>query len=159
MNRRPQSQSRIRFSDCDPLGHLYNVRYLDYLFDGREEHVATHYPLLRDEMKSRQRNWVTVSTDIRYVAPAEWGELVTIESQVLQVGRNGALVEMAMTADGTLKALLWTRLRYVDLARCAVTNHPADIQEFLQHLVSPVPARSLDERLAERRLQNVEVQT
>ena len=50
MNPRASCELFVRFSDCDPLGHLYNVRYLDYLFDGRDQHVAENYPLLRDEL-------------------------------------------------------------------------------------------------------------
>lgn len=159
MNIRPQCRARVRFSDCDPFGHLYNVRYFDYLFDAREEHVAAEYPLLREEMRSRERNWVTVSTDIRYAAPALWGETVTLESRVLEVTRNSALVEMAMSGAQELKAILWTRLRYVDLARRAVTNHSPEVQRFLQTIVSPAAARSLDERLSKRRAEIAEVQT
>src|ERR1700760_3115417 len=107
MNRRPKCSATIRFSDCDPFGHLYNVRYLDYLLDGREEHVAREYPLLRDVMKSRSANWVITANDVRYFSPAVWGECVVVESAVLTATRSSALLEIAMTGEGGgLKALL-----------------------------------------------------
>ena len=30
MNTSPASVAEIRFSDCDPFGHLNNARFLDY---------------------------------------------------------------------------------------------------------------------------------
>ncbi len=151
VNQRPSCDLFVRFSDCDPLGHLYNVRYLDYLFDGRDQHVAEHYPLLRDEMKSRLRNWVIVSTDIRYLLPARHGDWVRIESSLVKVERHGVKLEIAMTdaATGRLKSILWSQLWFVDLERNIIVNHSLPIQEFFDAVCLRTCATTLDERARE----------
>jgi acyl-CoA thioester hydrolase len=142
----------VRFSDCDPFGHLYNVRYLEYLFDAREEHVVSSYPLLQEALQSRATNWLIVSTDIRYVAPTKLGETVDIESSILQFTRNFVLLEIAMTGASGLKAVMWSGLRHVDLLGGTITNHTAPIQEFLEKVALPCRATTLDERMRELRL-------
>jgi YbgC/YbaW family acyl-CoA thioester hydrolase len=149
MNKRPRTSLTVRFSDCDPFGHLYNVRYLDYMFDGREQHVAESYPMLFEEMKSRRRNWVVVSTDIRYLHPAAHGEAVDIESCLFNVSRHGVALEIAMLDPATsrLKAVLWSALRYVDLERGAIAQHAPDVQRFLDEAGCVMAQASLDERV------------
>ncbi len=151
LNPRASCELFVRFSDCDPLGHLYNVRYLDYLFDGRDQHVAENYPLLRDEMRSRQRNWVIVSTDIRYLAPVRHGDRVRIESSLVKVERHGVKLEIAMsdTATGHFKSVLWSQLRFVDLERNIIVNHSAPIQAFFDGVWLHTEATSLDQRIRE----------
>ncbi len=43
MNKTPHSLYTIRFTDCDPFGHLNNGRYIDYLLNAREDHLKTEY--------------------------------------------------------------------------------------------------------------------
>jgi acyl-CoA thioester hydrolase len=156
INPRASCELFVRFSDCDPLGHLYNVRYLDYLFDGRDQHVAENYPLLRDEMRSRQRNWVIVSTDIRYLASVRHGDRVRIESSLVEVERHGVKLEIAMSDAVTarLKSVLWSQLRFVDLERNIIVNHSAPIQTFFDAVRLPTDATTLDQRV--RDLKQVE---
>jgi len=149
MNKRPRTELSVKFSDCDPFGHLYNVRYLDLMFDGREQHVAENYPTLRAEMLSRERNWVIVSTDIRYLQPAALGERVLIESSIFEVTRHGVMLEIAMigAASSRLKALLWSKLQYVELQRGAIVFHSPEIQAFLADVQIDMEARDLEERI------------
>jgi YbgC/YbaW family acyl-CoA thioester hydrolase len=149
MNKRPSTGFTVKFSDCDPFGHLYNVRYLDYMFDGREQHVAENYPLLRAEMMSRERNWVITSTDIRYLQPVSCGEAVMIESSVFDIQRHGVGLEIAMLEAATSrpKAVLWSKLQYVDLQRGAIVYHAPSIQAFLDDISVDISAHGLDQRV------------
>jgi acyl-CoA thioester hydrolase len=153
MNKRPRCDLFVRFSDCDPLGHLNNVRHLDYLFDGRDQHVAENYALLHAEMQSRVRNWVIVSTDIRYLAQVQHGDRVTIESSLVKVERHGVRLEIAMTdaASSQLKSILWSQLYFIDLARRMIVNHPPAIRAFFEDVCLHTTAATLDERIRELR--------
>lgn len=159
MNKRPRTSFTVKFSDCDPFGHLYNVRYLDYMFDGREQHVAENYPLLRANMLSRERNWVVATTDIRYLQPVAFGEHVAIESSVFNIRRYGVDLEIAMLDASTSqpKAVLWSALRYVDLQRGAVAYHLPPIQTFLHEVAVDLGAATLDDRV--KRLADPRVET
>ncbi len=151
MNKRPHCDLFVKFSDCDPLGHLYNVRYLDYLFDGRDQHVAENYPLLAAEMQSRERNWVIVSTDIRYFAPVRHGDRVRIESSLVKVERHGVRLEIAMVdmVTSKIKSILWSQLYFVELARGIIANHSPMMQVFFDELCLDTRAATLDERVLE----------
>jgi YbgC/YbaW family acyl-CoA thioester hydrolase len=151
MNRRPKFTTKVRFSDCDPFGHLYNVRYLDYMFDAREEHVMCTYPNLYEALQSRETNWLVISTDIRYVTPAKLGETVDIESSVLSFTRNFVLLEIAMSGEAGLKAVQWSGLRHVDLIRGTIADHGAEMRAFLEQVVLPCGVDTLDKRVAQLR--------
>ena len=49
MQKEISSLSRIRFSDCDPIGHLNNVKYLEYMLNAREDHVESGYGFTYEE--------------------------------------------------------------------------------------------------------------
>lgn len=49
MEREVSTTVKVRFSDCDPIGHLNNVKYLDYMFNAREDHVETFYGFTYEE--------------------------------------------------------------------------------------------------------------
>lgn len=142
-------KKRILFSDCDPFGHLYNTRYLDYFLDAREEHVAANYPVLHAALQSRETNWVIVSNDVRYVSATKLGEVVSIASAIVRFTRNSALLEITMRNDGGLKAMMWSWLRHVDLRRGIVVNHTEAIQHFLQSVCLPTDCTTVDQRLRE----------
>jgi len=144
----------VKFSQCDPFGHLYNVRYLDCMFDGREQHVQENYPLLRQEMLSDQRNWVISSTNVQYVSPAARGDALLIESSIFGVTRFGVRLEITMTdlQRARVLAVLWSELCYVDL-RCGLpTKHDEAVQGFLESIAIPMPDPTLDDRVRSLRL-------
>jgi acyl-CoA thioesterase FadM len=148
ISKRPQVRQQIKFSDCDSFGHLYNVRYLDYMFDAREQHVLSCYPALADATKSRDFNWVATHNEILYLQSAEWREEVLIESALVQLSLSGVLLEIAMldVSGSTLKALLWSRLRYVDLHKKVSAKHPPYIQSFLGGVLLPIQSSGLRDR-------------
>jgi acyl-CoA thioesterase FadM len=41
----PKSFYTVRFSDCDPMGHLNNARYIDYMLNAREDHLKQAYQI------------------------------------------------------------------------------------------------------------------
>lgn len=43
MEKEFSSTVKIRFADCDPIGHLNNVKYLEYMLNAREDHVEQNY--------------------------------------------------------------------------------------------------------------------
>lgn len=149
MNKRPRVELVVKFSDCDPFGHLHNVRYLDCMFDGREQHVIDNYFLLRKEMRSRQQNWVIAATDIRYLRPAACGDRLAVDSSIFQVSHVGVTLEIALIdpCSDSLKAILWSQLRYVDLVRGVVVRHPPHMQAFLEGVALDMPYAALTDRI------------
>ena len=64
-NKRTTSHHRVRFADCDPMGHLYNARYLDYFMHAREDQLRENYDFVEMLMFDKEQThvksvlWVT----------------------------------------------------------------------------------------------------
>jgi len=111
-----QSVYKIRFNDCDPLGHLNNGRYIDYMLNAREDHLSQYYHLSLPQFHRQGLAWVVKSHEIQYLRPAYYNEKVTIVSRLLELTDAYLLVEMVMYDEKmqTPKAVLWTNFTCVD---------------------------------------------
>lgn len=152
INRRPRSQVLIRFQDCDLLGHLNNTKYITYLMNAREDHLRTHYDFdLYRHSRAHHKNWVITNHQISYLRPALPGERVTIETSLIALDDVGLTVEAVMLdeAGHNLKAVQWTRFRYVSLANGRPTRHAPELLAFLQSVLrTEVAGETMDERIA-----------
>jgi acyl-CoA thioesterase FadM len=72
MERTPKSFYTVRFSDCDPLGHLNNSRYLDYLLNAREDHLWTAYGMEIRQWIRQGLGFVVSQHEIRYLRPVSY---------------------------------------------------------------------------------------
>lgn len=151
MNKTPESNVLIRLQDCDAFGHLNNVNYLHYFINAREDHLRTHYDLdLYAHSRTHGEAWVITQHQIAYLRPALPGEVVTIQSALIEVGDQSLRVEGAMwdTTKRQLKAVQWTTFRYINLTTKRTTRHPDAIQELLDTLVLEEAERgALDGRI------------
>lgn len=150
MENSPESKTWIRFKDCDPLGHLYNTRFIEYMLEAREDQVLEIYGLnLMDYAEQRKMAWVIIKHEISFLKEAKRGEHVIIKTGIIQTTPKSIIVEYQMwNEDKTqLKAVLWTRFLHVDLMSMRSNPHPVDIQELLESINISIPNTSLDERI------------
>ena len=71
--------AKIRFIDCDPIGHLNNSIYLDYMLNAREDHVEDYYGFTYQEIiKQTGCTWVTVQNEIAYLREVRYNDIVEI---------------------------------------------------------------------------------
>lgn len=161
MNKTPSSGYVIRFSDCDPFGHLNNARYLDYFNNAREDHLKEHYQMDLKELYGQGTGWLAVNHNISYIRPASFNETVIIQSALLQAEASGLLVEFQMMneARSQLKAHMWTRYVPVSLSTGKKDVHTPEFMAFISKLVlegvavANGPAERLSELLAAIRKQ------
>lgn len=140
MNKKPTSNYKIRFSDCDLFGHLNNARYLDYFLQAREEHLENHYELRLDSYYKEGTSWVVGGHQIAYLKPAMYAENVAIETRLLHAGESELLVEMIMTDQNHshLKSLLWTKFIPIDIKTARRRTHPDDFMTFAKGIELPL---------------------
>ena len=107
----------VRFNDCDPMGHLNNARYIDYMLNVREDHLKQAYQINLLEYHKQGIAWVVRRHDIQYVRPAFYNETISIESRLIELDDSHVLVEMLMYDEKqtTLKAIMWTNFTSVDV--------------------------------------------
>ncbi len=136
MNITPTSTTDIRFSDCDPFGHLNNARFLDYFLHAREVHLKQAYRMELRTFYKDGLSWFIGSHEIVYLKPAHYGETVHIESTMLRAADDHLLVEMLMTnAKNThIKAIVWTKFIPVNIKTGKREPHPAAVMEFVASL-------------------------
>ncbi|NVO83533.1 acyl-CoA thioesterase [Hymenobacter terrestris] len=153
----PETTHRIRFQDCDMLGHLNNARYLDYFLNAREEHALQHYALnLGQQAQEQAAGWVITKHHIAYLRPARHAETVHIRTQLIHFDNSNLVVEMQMLRedDLQLKALLWSEMTLVRLPSGTRTEHSPALMELLEQLdVNEVEYEpdGFDERVRELR--------
>ena len=128
----PKTFYTVRFSDCDPIGHLNNARYIDYMLNAREDHLKQAYQIDLLEYHKQGIAWVVRRHDIQYVRPAFYNETVCIESRLIELTDSHVMVEMLMFDEKqtTLKAIMWTNFTSVDVKTGRKKEHPAAFMDF-----------------------------
>jgi YbgC/YbaW family acyl-CoA thioester hydrolase len=153
-----ESQSLIRFPDCDPFNHLNNSRYLDYFINAREDHLLQYHHFNIYEL-ARQNgiSWVVSKNQIVYLKPALLMEKVVIQSTLMRMDDREIMVEMSMwNAEKTiLKAFLWTNFVHFNLRTQRRETHSAELMcAFEPYNLSLPVTVSFEQRLEQIRSSN-----
>ena len=114
-----------RFSDLDPLGHVNNVAYHDYLQEARMGLIGELDAVVNDDFAQ-----VVVSQEIRHIRPLGYArEPVAIEAQVTDMARTSySIVYRILDEQGDVAAEATTRLAVVD----PVSGRPIRMPEALR---------------------------
>lgn len=124
-----------RFSDLDPLGHVNNVAYHDYLQEARMALIGELDAVVNDDFAQ-----VVVSQEIRHVKPLGYArEPVVIEAEVTDMARTSySIVYRVLDEQGDVAAEATTRLAVVD----AVSGRPIRMPESLREQLLAVGGES-----------------
>jgi acyl-CoA thioesterase FadM len=142
-NPEPETLETVRFSDCDPFGHLNNARYLDYFINARDQHLSEAYNVdLAAYSVKHQENWLVKEHRIAYLRPVKLKEKIRIVSRLLSFSDSETSVEGLMISNEGrhLKAFLWTRFIYVNLKTGRPAKHPEFITKILKATLIDAPA-------------------
>lgn len=140
MNLTPESPAWIDFQDCDPFGHLNNVKYLNYIMNARTQQLKQAYGFDIYEHTAKTGNgWVVGTTHISYLAPARYNETVRIQTRLLYADNFRIVPEAVMLSeDGSrIHAIAWIEFVYVNTAKGRPVKHDAELLKFLTSLVIP----------------------
>lgn len=150
MEKEPKSKIRIRFTDCDPFGHLNNTRYLYYLLNAREDHLIDHYDLdMMKLAKTQGVSWVVGKTEILYKEAASINEEVIIQSRLIDAADKWVKVEIVMmNLDQTsIKSIMWGNFVHVDMKTQRPTSHSDNLQELFNQVLITNKALTIEERV------------
>jgi acyl-CoA thioester hydrolase len=154
----PKGSYIIRFQDCDPFGHLYNSRYIDYFLNAREEHLIREYDLdIYERQKRVNENWVVTKHQIAYLYPAFFREEVIIQTCLLQYTDSFILMEGLMldNEEKRLKSVVWTSFRHFSLAEGKTVKHPDHLMSLFKKIsmnYEGAEANGFDSRVGEIRV-------
>lgn len=157
LKREITTQAKIRFSDCDPIGHLNNVRYLDYMLHAREDHVAESFGFTyQDYVKKTGSTWVAIENQIAYLKEVRPNVVVNISSKIIAVGDRTTKVELLMkdVSNQVVHSVLWITAIYFNMKERKSMLHTPDILKFLNSYLVEIPEKTFEERVENLRLQN-----
>ena len=121
-------QIQRRFSDLDPLGHVNNVAYHDYLQEARMGLIGQLDAVVNDDFAQ-----IVVSQEIRHVKPLGYSrEPVVIEATVTDMARTSySIVYRVLDEQGEVAAEATTRLAVVDATSGRPIRMPEDLRDQL----------------------------
>lgn len=127
---------------CDTMGHM-NVRHYAAMFDDASFQLLGHIAGV-EAASEPGRGWADVRSEVEYKHETKAGELLTIRSRVVKLGRSSITFEQVMsgTLDGVVHAVNRTTTVRFDLqARTAISLEPA-ARVRAEALSSDEPART-----------------
>lgn len=123
---------KVRFSDCDPIGHLNNVKYLEYMLNAREDHVEQFYGFTYEEY-ARQTGctWITIQNEIAYLKEVRYNKKVRISSKTIAISERIMKVEILMKDEenSVVHAVLWITVIYFNMKSRTSEAMPAELME------------------------------
>jgi len=129
-----ESISRIQFQDCDPFGHLNNMRYIEYIMEARTDQLRNEYGFdTYRHARQKERSWVVVRTKINYMHPALYNEEVVIQTRLIHFDKFRIVPEgVMMSLDRTkLHAVMWVEFAYFDIKTGRPQRHEDEMTDFL----------------------------
>lgn len=150
------STVRIRFADCDPIGHLNNVKYLEYMLNAREDHVEQNYGFTYEQYtRETGCTWVTVQNEIAYLKEVRYNSVVQITSKTIFVDDLTAVVELLMkNEDGTVHAVFWLTVIYFNMKTRRAEKMPQSTLDQFAHFLVDIDQKNFKERVGYFRIQN-----
>lgn len=152
-----KSFMKIRFSDCDPFGHLNNSRYLDYMLNAREDHVAEHYGFTNEEHAQKTGcTWVALQNEIAYLKEVRYNKVVEISSKIVHFDDRTAKIEVLMKDPETDKiyAVLWCTGIYFNLQTRKSETQPDELKELFKGFHIELDHKDFQSRVNHLRAKN-----
>ncbi|WP_103913738.1 acyl-CoA thioesterase [Halpernia humi] len=131
MEKEISTSVKIRFSDCDPIGHLNNVKYLEYMFNAREDHVEDFYGFTYEAwMKKTGCTWITIQNEIAYLKEVRYNQKVVISSKTVFISDRTSTIEILMKSEDeqTIHAVLWVQVIYFNMKTRQSEIQPEDVK-------------------------------
>ena len=125
---------RVRYSECDPQGVVFNANYVAYL-----DVVLTE--LWREALGSYQEmvdagvDMVVAEVNVRFLGPAAFDDELQFEARLTRLGETAMSTRIDATANG--KPVIEAHMRHVfiDPATKAKRPMPPDVRDALAQYV------------------------
>ena len=124
---------RIRFSDCDAQGIVYNPNYLVYWDDAFTDYMDA-IGCSWDLMVGRGDDVVLARTEIDYRRSARMGQVVSTAVRVAGIGRSSITFEYLSTDPSTGETLV--EGRQVQVIVDHETMRPKTVPDYLRGMIA-----------------------
>ncbi len=123
---------RVRYAETDQSGIVYNANYLIWFELGRGEWFWQQGRDYHRDVESRGLNWPVTEASLRYLAPAHYGDMVTVRTWLGEIQSRALTIEYEAVNSQTRQVLCtgWTKHMNVDQAG-HIRALPEDLRSFL----------------------------
>ena len=157
MDKEISTKVKIRFSDCDPIGHLNNVKYLEYKLNAREDHVEEGYGFTYEEYtKKTGCTWITIQNEIAYLKEVRYNSKVVISSKTIEISDRISKVELLMKSEDekTIHCVLWITVIYFNMKTRQSDVHPEETKNLFRKFLIDLEQKDFQSRTSFLRKQN-----
>ena len=125
--------TRVRFSECDPQGVVFNSRYLEYLDVAINEYLIAGFGSL-DELASLNIDFQVISANINWRASAEFRDVVCVSLETTKIGKTSFTMraEFSNYSSGLALAVVDIVTVTVDAAKHSKVRVPDELREKLK---------------------------
>jgi acyl-CoA thioester hydrolase len=121
---------RVRYSECDPQGIVFNANYVTF-FDIALTELWRAAIGRYDAMVQAGVDMVVAEARARYLAPAGFDDVLEIETDVERLGRTSMITRHTVRREGTVVVEGEMRHVFVDARRREKTPIPDDVRAAL----------------------------
>jgi acyl-CoA thioester hydrolase len=114
---------RVRYNECDPQGIVFNANYLLY-FDVAVTELWRAAVVPWQEMVDRGVDVVVAETNIRFLAPARFDDMLALHATITRLGTSAITTEVDVVRAGELLVAGRLRQVFVDTRTWAKTSIP-----------------------------------
>lgn len=129
---------RVRYSECDLQGIVFNANYLTYVDDAVTELWRATLPGGYAAMVQAGLDLVVGEARLRYLAPARFDDQLDLALTVTRVGTTGLTTEVAISCEGRPLTEVTLRHVFVTAGEGAKTPIPDDVRAALEPYVASV---------------------
>ena len=115
---------RVRWSDCDAQGIVFNGAYFDYLEVAQAEYFRNLGFILYDPDGRRHFDTATVKATLEYISPARVDDLIEIHWKVERIGNSSLTTRSEIHNRASGDPLLRAEIIYVNFDSDAGVSRP-----------------------------------
>jgi acyl-CoA thioester hydrolase len=121
---------RVRYSECDPQGVVFNANYLGYfdiaITEVWRDCLGGYQELLETGVDS-----VVAEATVRYLVPVKYDDLIDLEVSVAKIGNTSLITEHRITREGVVCAEGSVRYVFINAASGRPTPIPDSVRAAL----------------------------
>ena len=138
---------RVRWSDCDAQGIVFNGSYFDYLEVAQAEYFRNLGFILYDPNGRRHFDTATVKATLEYISPARVDDLIDIHWKVQRIGNSSLTTRSEIHNRVSGDLLLRAEIIYVNFDSDAGVSRrvPDDLRTLIETYENTSRIISLDE--------------
>jgi acyl-CoA thioester hydrolase len=123
---------RVRYSECDPQGHVFNARYLEYFDIGMTEIWRETIGPYDAAMDASGVDMVVAEASIRYFASLQFDQEFDLELLVTHMGTTSMVTSIAIVdVEGNRSAEGEIRHVFIEKGSARKTPIPGDVRAAL----------------------------